>query len=207
MSGEDPKIKINTQLLEEYKSMLAGMTKIIDPKLTEITLLSDMQGEDQELAYHILTASYQSNQTHQRRFGSILNSCYTQGVSVFVLTKKIADDLCSIDPHYKPDSCNTPGYKELKRFFLSNNLIEELRKPERNQLGVAGKAGLYKLINKKFLLPLKLIHGDAALKAREEELVKWYDENNENMSVEETPEILEERRRMREKINERKNKT
>lgn len=191
----------NNKIFNEFKDLLSGEWKApVDARLTEITPLSEMDQDKYEFIIQALNAFYQSSDPTHRRFGSVLNSIYTQGLSTFVLTKSFTDKLVKSDPHYTPNSCDTIGYKKMMNFALSNNILKVLRNPVRNDVGIPGKSGLYELVDKKCLGLLYMIVGESVCLARKEVFIKWYDTNNEQIEVQEelTPEIIEERRRARE---------
>lgn len=180
-----------------------------DIRLTEIKHLDEFTDDIQQT----LRALYDSPISKVRRFASILNSIYSQAENVFVITYRLYSDLIKEDSNHiittKPG--DGVSYRQMLSFALGNGYITELRKPSRISKGIYGKAGLYELTDKDFITPLIDMIGYANCKAKKDARLKWYDENNTEQNqkedeIETTPEILEERKRIRERLNERKNK-
>ncbi len=209
MSKDKNKPPSEDLILKEFQDLFSGELKApVDPKLTEVTVLEAFDKEKYQLVIPMLKAAYGSDNPTHRRFGCILNAIYTQGTPVFVLTKDLADKLAKKDTNFEPSSCNTESYKKLMHFMLGKGLIKELRPPVRNDKGIPGKAGLYELIDKRFLAPLYLLVGEAACIARKESVIKWYDENDKyKEQPEEKPyELGEYSKEMKRLAAEKKNK-
>lgn len=174
------KNEINESLLNGFRDIFEQDFKSpIDPRLVELTELKDIMGNEKYInIVPMLIAAYESTDPLTRRFGSILNAVVTQGITTFVITKALIDDLVKRDTHYQPNSCDTVSYKKLMRVLLGKGILRELRPPTRNLVGAPGNAGLYELVDKRFLVHIYPLIGEAVLNARRESFIKWYDENN-----------------------------
>ena len=189
--------KVNKALFEKISLKVAEGLKnsTTDCRLIDITPLDDFSRDIQA----ILMPFYKSRDPKARRFGTILNSIYTHANNVFVLTKRLAADLVEKDPHYPQKSCDTSSYKYMISYALQNLYLDVLRNPVQNNKNVSGKAGLYELSDPDFLAPLIEMIGISTVKANKDQTLKWYDENNTpEMQENPSPELIAERKRIRE---------
>ena len=200
MSDDQINRKLYDKIAQQIKDDLEKSDD--NPRLIDISALDDFKDKDIKT---ILKVYYDSTDPIYRLIGTILNSVFTHGYNVFVITQKYLNDLLKIDKAAKSNTCDGKTYKKVMAKMYTRGDLVCLRKAIQNSLGVSGKSGLYEMTNAEVIEALSKTIGINTLMARREQSIEWFDKNNPDyVNDAPTAEILEERKRIREKLNERK---
>ena len=161
-------------ITKEYDLLLAGKwSGHSDPRLIYTTDLSEFKMPKYRAAKAVLTSFYNSPDPTHKRAASVLNSVFTQGVSIFLMTKKILEALIRGDSNIALKSLDGTSYKLLKKFFLEKGILEEVIKPSAYDSKGPKRAGSYKLVDEKLLDYLDQLVGSTIRLAREKAYMKW----------------------------------
>lgn len=147
------------------------LSKIAMAKLTRTKPVDEFSGAIKM----VLLSMYESEDEVIQRMASIFNAIYTQQNSTFLVVKSLVNDLVKDDVNSLHKSCNTETYKEIMYRLFSNNIIVELKKAVQRSKGVAGKAGLYELVDVTYLEPLHKMAGRDVCEAKKAQFLIWYE--------------------------------
>ena len=161
----------NNPVYNDYSDYLKN--KLCKPGLAKLTTTKPISQFDGDIKF-ILQSMYDSRDEVIERMASIFNAIYTQQNHVFLIAKTSVNDLVKEDINHTHQSCNTETYKDIMRRLFTSSVIIELEKAEQRRKGVAGKAGLYELIDPKYLNPLILVAGRDVCMAKKDQYLKWY---------------------------------
>jgi uncharacterized protein YqkB len=132
---------------------------------------------------------------------SIFNAIYTQKLQTFLMSKKIAINLCKTDKLNMLKEPNATQYSSFFNAFIASGQFEILRKHTNN------KAGVYKLIDSDYVPLLQASCGAQMLKAQEQFAIEYYDnygkkDKNELLDSDFNPEdqSLEAKQKRRQKL-------
>jgi hypothetical protein len=195
--------KLNKQWFDRISSIIdEGLKKgTEDPRLTDISPIADFNINIQ----YLLKKLYGHHSPRVKRFGSVVNSFFTHGTDTFIITQELVAQLVAKDNHYPQKSCDPVMFGKVKGYFLENGFLAEIRAPIRNNKGIRGKCGLYRIIHPDFLQPLIDRVGAAAIAANRQSVIEWFDKHNppEQPKEEVSPEIQEERKEIERIVHER----
>lgn len=137
-------------------------------KLSHTSALTDLD----QLSSQAISAMYESKNPSIKKGGSIINSAYTHGTSVFLLSMRIVSELIKNDGNVVYNGCNSRNYKEIMHKMLKDGVISVLRPP-------SGRlAGLYEINSELFLIPLQKKIGKKALENKRLKNIAWYDKTS-----------------------------
>lgn len=173
MSDNNVNKKLYDKISAKIKSGLERREE--DPRLLEVSHLDEFKDIDLK---SIIQAFYNSGDPVYERIGVILNSIFTHGHSVFIISKSFLNDLMMKDLNIKANTCDTKTYKKVMRAMYEDGIMVCLRNPIQQTQGISGKNGLYELVDNDYLAAISKTLGENTMMAKREQFIQWFDEHN-----------------------------
>lgn len=165
--------KRNDSLYNKFSKMLktaedAAFYK--EAKLVEIQTIDLFE----EVEANLLASLYDDEDSDVVRFGSVMNSAYTQGNTVFQITVGSVNNLSVLDPHHDLKKCDGTYYRKMVAKAITKGWIKQLRPAVTGKKG-ARKGAIYEIVHPDFLDPLLRRKGMAQHLAEKDYILSWYE--------------------------------
>ncbi len=166
------KFKRNDSLYNRFSEMLKSSEEdtFYRAKLVEIKTIDLFP----EVEANLLASLYDSEDSDTVRFGSVMNSAFAQGNTVFQLTVGSVNDLSVSDPHHDLKKCDGTYYRKMVAKAITKGWIKQLRPAVTGKKG-ARKGAIYEVVHPDFLEPLLRRKGMAQHLAEKDYILNWYE--------------------------------